>query len=51
MRTQLEEATADVLRAALALVQARASSALPRAREQELQRALEAAARRYWAAL
>ena len=51
MRTQLEESTADVLRAALALVQARAASALTRAREQELQRALEAAARRYWAAL
>jgi hypothetical protein len=51
MRTQLEEATADVLRAAVALVQARASQSLPRAREQELQRAVEAAARRYWAAL
>ena len=45
------DATADVLRAAIALVQARASQSLPRVREQELQRAVEAAARRYWAAL
>jgi len=41
----------DVLRAALALVRARQAESLPRARVQELERALEAAARRYWAAL
>jgi len=41
----------DVLRAALALVRARQNAGLPRARVQELERALEAAARRYWAAL
>lgn len=41
----------EVVRAALALVRARQVDGLPRARVQELERALEAAARRYWATM
>ena len=40
----------ELLRCALALVRAR-EAGVPRAREQELMRALEDAARRYWSSI
>jgi hypothetical protein len=46
-----DDAREAVVRAALALVRARQTEGLPRARVQELERVLEAAARRYWATL
>ena len=41
----------EVVRAALALVRAGQGDGVPRARGQELERAREAAARRYWATM
>lgn len=48
-RPTLDEARDALLRAAVALVRARQTE-VPRAREQELMRELEDAARRYWSA-